>query len=277
MPRFTETVLWHLAEFYGILAFLNSAAIPSLQRRFLRAIADNSHFHVLFEHLPGVSFFAKDAAGRIMRANGTFLERLEVASEEDVIGRTDYELFPEGLADNFRRDDLEVMRSGRPKLNLVELFLNQQGLVDWFVTNKLPVFDRDGRAIGVMGTVQAYELQRRQSYPYPEIEKAVAYIRARFDESIRMGDLARHVGLSVRHFDRRFKQALSISPKSFLIKTRLQAACEELRRSGISVGELALRLGFSDQSSFTLLFRREMGITPLKYRQRYRSQPGQFE
>lgn len=242
-----------------------------LQRRFLRAIADDSHFQALFEHLPGVSFFAKDAEGRIMRSNRTFRERLELEHEDDIIGRTDFELFPEGLAKNFRRDDLEVMRTGKPKLDLVELFLNQQGLVDWFVTNKLPVFDRQGRAIGVMGTVQPYALQHRLSYPYPEIEKAVAYIRERHREAIKMADLARHVGLSVRHFDRRFKQALSISPKSFQIKTRIQSACETLRQSTISVGELALDLGFSDQSSFTLLFRREMGMTPLKYRRRYRS------
>lgn len=142
---------------------------------------------------------------------------------------------------------------------------------DWFVTNKLPIFDRQGTAIGVMGTVQNYELQRRLSYPYPEIEKAVAYIRDHFSESINMADLARNVGLSVRHFDRRFKEALNIGPKSFQIKTRIQSACEALRQSGVSVGEIALELGFSDQSSFTLLFRREMRMTPLKYRQSYRA------
>ena len=243
----------------------------ALQRRFLRAIADESHFQTLFEHLPGVSFFAKDAEGRIMRSNRTFRERLGYDGEEDIVGCTDFELFPEGLARSFRRDDQEVMRAARPKLDLVELFLNQRGLVDWFVTNKLPVLDRKGGAIGVMGTVQPYALEYRLSYPYPEIEKAVDYIRCRYREAIRMADLAKRVGLSVRHFDRRFKQALSVSPKSFLIKTRIQSACESLRESTISVGELALELGFSDQSSFTLLFRREMGLTPLKYRRRYRT------
>ncbi len=243
-----------------------------MQRRFLRAIADDSHFQALFEHLPGVSFFAKDEAGRIMRSNRTFRERFGFEREEDIVGCRDSELFPEGLAKSFRRDDLEVMRTGRPKLDLVELFLNQQGLVDWFVTNKLPVFDRDGKAIGVMGTVQPYALQHRLFYPYPEIERAVAHIREHFRKPIRMADLARNVGLSVRHFDRRFKQALSVSPKSFQLKTRIQAACEALRESTDSVGGISADLGFSDQSSFTLLFRREMGLTPLKYRQRYRAE-----
>ena len=206
-----------------------------------------------------------------MRANRAFYGRLEFDREEDIVCRTDFDLFPEGMTEHFRSDDLEVMRSGRPKLELVELFLNQQGMVDWFVTNKLPILDVRGRAIGVMGTVQEYELQRRVSYPYPEIERAVDFIREHPDRAIRMTDLARHVGLSVRHFDRRFKQALSVSPKSFQIKTRIQAACESLLRSSRSVGQIALELGFSDQSSFTLQFRREMGITPLKYRRRYQA------
>ncbi len=272
VPGRAETVLWRLAKFYGKMDIVNLKQKQVLQRGFLRAIADGSHFQVLFEHLPRVSFFAKDAEGRIMRSNRTFRERLGMEREEDIVGCTDFELFPEGLAKSFRRDDLEVIRTGRPKLELVELFLNQQGLVDWFVTNKLPVFDHDGDAIGVMGTVQPYDLQHRLAFPYPEIEKAVAHIREHFREPIRMADLARQVGLSVRHFDRCFKQALSVSPKSFLIKTRIQAACESLRESTDSVGEISAELGFSDQSSFTLLFRREMGMTPLKYRQRYRRQ-----
>ena len=271
LPPAPETVLWHLAKFYGYLAIVTSAQKHRLQRRFLAIIAADSHFHRLFEHLPGVSFFSKDAEGRIMRANRAFYGRLEFDREEDIVGRTDFDLFPEGMTEHFRSDDLEVMRSGRPKLELVELFLNQQGMVDWFVTNKLPILDVRGRAIGVMGTVQEYELQRRVSYPYPEIERAVDFIREHPDRAIRMTDVARHVGLSVRHFDRRFKQALSVSPKSFQIKTRIQAACESLLRSSRSVGQIALELGFSDQSSFTLQFRREMGITPLKYRRRYQA------
>ena len=250
---------------------MNLSDRQRLQEHFLKEIAEDSHFQVLFEHLPRVSFFAKDSEGRIMRANRTFRDRLELEEEEDIIGLSDFDLFPKGLADNFRRDDLKVMQTGKPMLNLVELFLNREGKVDWYMTNKLPVFNRQGQAIGVMGTVQPYALAYRLSYPYPEIEKAVAYIRTHFKESLKMAYLARHVGLSVRHFDRKFKQALSISPKSFQIKTRIQAACETLRESSVNVGELASDLGFSDQSSFTLHFRKEMGITPLKYRQKYLS------
>ncbi|MDA7915929.1 AraC family transcriptional regulator [Verrucomicrobia bacterium] len=248
---------------------MNAENTQAEQTRFLRSIAEDSHFHLLLEYIPGVSFFAKNDKSQIMRANRNFLERFGFKEEFEIIGRSDFELFPEGLAENFRRDDLEVMESREPKIHIVELFLNRQGLVDWFVTNKLPIVNRKGDVIGVMGTVQDYELQRRISYPYPEIERAVAIIREDYSEPLKMAELAKKVGLSVRQFDRKFQQALSISPKSFLIKTRIQAGCELLRQTALSVGEVAQELAFSDQSSFTLLFRREMGMTPLKYRQRY--------
>ena len=38
-----------------------------------------------------------------------------------------------------------------PKLNIAELFFNTQGIPDWFITHKLPVFNREGLVIGVMG------------------------------------------------------------------------------------------------------------------------------
>ncbi|MCB1078244.1 MAG: helix-turn-helix transcriptional regulator, partial [Verrucomicrobiae bacterium] len=57
-----------------------------------------------------------------------------------------------------------------------------------------------------------------------------------------------------------------VSPQTFLIKTRVQAACEALRNTGTPIGDIALDLGFYDQSSFTGHFRHHMGVTPLRYR-----------
>ena len=56
----------------------------------------------------------------------------------------------------FRRDDTEVLRSGKPMLNSIELFFNRQGIPDWFLTHKLPVRDRRGRVIGIIGVTQSY-------------------------------------------------------------------------------------------------------------------------
>lgn len=247
-----------------------STTTSDSRRSFLEAIAPESHFHRLFEHLPGISFFAKNDQSEIMAANRWFLERFGFTHESQIVGKTDYELFPGALAEHFREDDLEVIRSKEPKLGIVELFLNRQGIPDWFITNKMPILSRDGNVIGVMGTVQNYEIRRRIAQPYGEIGRAVEFVRDHFRESIQIRDLARMVGLSVRQFDRRFKESFNMTPKSFLIKTRIQAACEHLRDTDDPISDVACDLGFCDQSSFTFHFRRQMGITPLRYRRQFR-------
>jgi PAS domain S-box-containing protein len=222
----------------------------------------------LFDHLPGYSFFAKNAEGEVMSANQAFYERFGFTNEEEIVGKTDFDLFPVGLADKFRRDDLKVMKSGEPMLGLVELFFNRQGLPDWYLTNKFPVIGRDGEVIGVMGMVRSYAKQAKLIQPFVQIEAAVDFIRDNFKGRIAIGELARHTGLSPRQFDRKFKEAFGMSPQQFIIKTRILAACEGLANLECPISEISIELGFCDQSSFTMHFRKHMGVTPMQYRKR---------
>ncbi|MCF6314493.1 MAG: PAS domain-containing protein, partial [Verrucomicrobiales bacterium] len=118
------------------------------QSDFLARRADQSLFYHLFDHLPGLSFFAKNQQFEIVCASQSFIERLGFHDESEIIGKTDFELFPRQLAENFRKDDLDVMQSGKPRLHIIELFFNPQGIPDWYITNKLPVFDHDKNIIG---------------------------------------------------------------------------------------------------------------------------------
>ncbi|MFT5128769.1 MAG: AraC-like DNA-binding protein [Rhodothermales bacterium] len=233
---------------------------------FLAQIAGTSHFDQLFGHLPGISFFAKNADLELQAANPAFWSRLGLASEADLIGKTDFELFPQRLAENFRRDDLVVMKRRKPMLDILELFFDTQGLPDWFLTNKFPIFDPFGEVIGVMGTVRSFAGERRARSSLAQLDRAVEFLRTNFCSEVRMSELATHCGMSVRQFNRRFREAFNTTPNAFLIKTRIHAACELLRDSEVPISMIAEQLGFYDQSSFTLHFRRHMGTTPLRYR-----------
>lgn len=246
-----------------------SALSRQLKSDFLRALSPDSHFEVLFDHLPGVSFFAKNLHFQIVSANRAFWERLGCHSEDEVIGKNDFELFPERLASKFRGDDEAVIRSGEPKLKIVELFFNLQGLPDWYFTNKFPVFGRDGSVIGVMGTVQSYSGEKSALTPHLQLDRAVSYIREHFQEPISMTDLAKRTGMSVRQFNRRFREVFGTNPSTFLIKTRIQAACEDLRSTDRQISEIALDYGFCDQSAFTQHFKTHMGVTPARYRKEH--------
>lgn len=242
----------------------------ALREAFLESVAPNRAFHLLLDNLPGVLFFAKDTDGRLLVANRALLDLYGYANEEDFWGVTDFELLPHSLAEKFRKDDLEVINSGEPMLEIVEVFISRQGIPAWFLTNKIPVFSRKGEVIGVMGTIQDYDQQRDLLPADSDILPALQHIGANFNREIPIPSLAEMCGISVRQFERKFKEHLKTPPQQYIIKMRVHAACDELRRTKKPIGDIAIDLGFYDQAAFSRQFRKHMGMTPLYYRKEYR-------
>ncbi len=241
-----------------------------IRNQFFRSLSPLSSFHLLFEHVPGLIFFAKDRQSRFMAANRNFYERFGVKDEAALIGKNDDDFFPPGLASHFREDDSAVMSTGQPKLNIVELFFNDSGTPDWFITNKMPLFDEGGIAVGVMGTTRSYETSKQVMQPYLSIDRAVELIRTGYRSKLTVQALAAHVNLSERQLQRKFVAAFGSSPQEFLMKVRVQAACNMLQHTDRSVGEIAEATGFPDSSAFIQHFRKHLGTTPLHYQKRFR-------
>ncbi len=248
----------------------SQASNESLVReRFLRQLSPDTPFYRVFDLMPDFAFFAKDRQFRIVCASQGFIERFGFRHEVELIGRSDFDLFPLHLAESFRKDDEEVMSTGLPKLNIVELFFTDQGIPDWFITNKMPLRNQAGEVMGLMGFAHSYEGRRQVLQPFLQIEKALTYIRENFRRGVSIKELASAVHLSPRHLQRKFVETFGSSPQAFIIKLRLQAACEALHQGATQISEIARELGFCDQSAFTQLFQKHMAMTPLRYRKRF--------
>jgi PAS domain S-box-containing protein len=237
---------------------------------FLSEIRPDQAFHLLFDHLPGVLFFAKDCEGRLFAANRALLDLYGYEREEEFWGVTDFELLPRSLAEKFRQDDLRVIETGEPMLEIVEVFISRQGIPAWFLTNKIPIRSHSGEVIGVMGTIQDYDQQRELLPTDSDILPALRHIGANFHREIAIPMLAEKCGLSVRQFERKFKEHLKTPPQQYIIKMRIHAACDELRGSRKPIADIATDLGFYDQAAFSRQFRKHMGMTPMYYRKEYR-------
>jgi AraC-like DNA-binding protein len=244
------------------------------RERFLRRIGPATPFYRLFDYLPELSFFAKDRSFRLMCASQRFLERFGFCEESEVVGRDDFELFPGRLAENFRRDDEEVLRTGEPKLNIVELFFNEQGVPDWFITNKLPLRDAAGVVIGLMGTVHSYEGRREVLHRDLLLDRAIAYIRENFRTGVTVKELGHAIHMSQRQLHRKFMSAFGSNPQTFIMKLRIQSACDALQRKDSEIHAVASAHGFCSQSAFTQLFQKYVGLTPRRYQQRFQLQQG---
>jgi AraC-like DNA-binding protein len=163
-----------------------------------------------------------------------------------------------------------VLSTGEPKLNIVELFFNEQGVPDWFITHKLPVRDRQGRVIGLMGTAHSYAGRLGETQAPQTVERALTIIRENFRRGLTVKELANLLHVTPRQLHRKFVAAFGTSPQAFIVKLRVQAACEALQQADSQISAVAETLGFCDQSAFTQLFQKYVGLTPFKYQQRFK-------
>lgn len=83
-----------------------------------------------------------------------------------------------------------------------------------------------------------------------------------------LDDLADAAGLSVRHFTRRFRDALGLAPMEYLDRKRLGLAQQMIAYESSSLGEVSERMGFSSPAVFSRWFTRLAGETPSDYRSR---------
>ncbi len=92
-----------------------------------------------------------------------------------------------------------------------------------------------------------------------------AYIEEHLAEHIPVAALAQLARLSACHFCRAFKQSFGVPPHRFHSRRRIERAKTLLAKSGYSVTEIGLTLGFSETSSFSTAFRKATGLTPTAY------------
>jgi AraC-like DNA-binding protein len=96
------------------------------------------------------------------------------------------------------------------------------------------------------------------------------YIDQHLTESVRTEVLARIAALSPGHFNRAFKQSTGISPHRYILQKRVAFATELLRETTRALADIALDVGFADQSHFCRTFASISGETPSACRRRFR-------
>jgi len=104
----------------------------------------------LVDHLP-LSVYLKDTAGRKTLANAEDLKNFGLASEAELLGRTDFDFFPPEQAVAFHADDQRVLRTSQPVLQREEQVTRPDGSKHWILTSKVPLFDAAGQVTGLAG------------------------------------------------------------------------------------------------------------------------------
>lgn len=98
------------------------------------------------------------------------------------------------------------------------------------------------------------------------LNRVLEHVNANLSDKLELSVLAEVAGVNLYHFARAFKQSTGESPHQYVLRRRIEEAKELLRHPQLSIIEASARTGFVDQSHFSKVFRRVVGIAPSEYR-----------
>lgn len=225
----------------------------------------------LFDFLPSVYFYAKDAQHRYVGINqATLTNVFGLKDSSEIFGLTDADFQPIALAEAYHAEDRRVMNGKIAIPNEVWLVPHVRGTPQWFVSSKTPLFNADGNVVGLAGVMYPIKTPQEQENYFMELTPVVNFIDANFTCPVSMSEMAEMAGLSTTHFNQRFKAIFQMSPTAYVLSRRIQLAQKLLVESNKTISQVGAAVGFYDQSHFTKRFKRLVGLTPNAYRSQYR-------
>jgi PAS domain S-box-containing protein len=226
-----------------------------------------------FDQIDDVRVFVKDAERRFVACSEPFAQLLGYRHPWQLFGLRDEDISPEYLVEHYRGHDEQVLSTGDPLIDLVELVRNPNGSYDWFLTTKTPIRPQGGTPIGIVGVTRALTKRDSVSRRLLSLTPAVELISREYARAVSVEELAATVSLSPSHFSRSFKAHFGATPHQYLRQVRLMAACDLLAASDLPMSVIAGRTGFYDQSHLSNELKEERGITPAEYRATYGNSP----
>lgn len=107
-------------------------------------------FRAVIDNIPD-AIYIKDLSGRKTLANMAEVKLTGASSEADLIGKTDYDLFPFDVAESYTKDDIPVIQHGIPLVNREGTLVDGNGKTHWMIGTKLPLYDNNKNIIGLLG------------------------------------------------------------------------------------------------------------------------------
>ncbi len=242
------------APFQGLVS---DGGILLVDARLLEQIADLMH---------DTAFFIKDAAGRYLVVNQSLVERHGLRDKAAMLGRRPCDVCPGEYGRVPTEQDAQVLRTGRPILERLEMFWRRPHLPGWGLTSKLPIRDRHGVVSGLIGISKDLTAHVGREEVPPAVALALRELETSFDQRVSPSSLAKQAGMSPARFARSVKRIHGVSPMQLITKTRITAGARMLRETDAAVAEIALECGFADHSAFTRAFRSLTGMSPSEHR-----------
>jgi diguanylate cyclase (GGDEF)-like protein/PAS domain S-box-containing protein len=96
-------------------------------------------------------FYVKDQLCRLVKVNRRTAIDSGYTNIDDIVGKTNIELFGEERGSRYQEQDLRVMKTGIPIIGHIDSFVDAAGKTNWTSTTKWPIHDDEGKIVGVLG------------------------------------------------------------------------------------------------------------------------------
>lgn len=121
---------------------------------------ERDRLRTLIDHLPDY-IFIKDSECRFVTVNKSHIEIFGCASEDEIVGKTDFDFCPPDLARLYEEDDLRVLQTGMTLVNREEEMVAPSGERRWILTTKVPLRDEYDRIVGLVGICRDITKRKR--------------------------------------------------------------------------------------------------------------------
>ncbi|MFX6540372.1 PAS domain-containing protein, partial [Acinetobacter baumannii] len=153
-----------------------------------------------------VVFFIKNTEARYVFVNQTLVNRCGLKDKTALLGKTSEEVFPHSLGKIYTSQDLQVIRRGKKLTEQLELHLYAKNQSGWCLTYKEPLFDADGKLVGIAGISNDLNVPEHTHPAFYKMVQVEDYIKKNYAETITLAHLTAIAGVSVAQLERYCKK-----------------------------------------------------------------------
>ncbi len=124
----------------------------------------------------------------------------------------------------------------------------------------------EGLTIQLIAEIARHDYKMTSPKSLPWLRRVEDIIQSRFTERLTLGELARSAGVHPVHVAREFHRHKGCTIGQRIRQLRIEQACQMLMRGDSALADVAVGVGFPDQSQFTKTFKNLVGVTPSEYR-----------
>jgi len=136
-------------------------------------------------------------------------------------------------------------------------------------------YGREFRLQGLLGVFLSELIEEAGKYVvignnYKElyIKKSLEFVETNYSRKLNISEMAKSVGLNKNYFSTFFRVNIGVTPQKYIIRFRINKACELMANQGLTISDISRSVGYDDTLGFSKIFKKEKGLSPKNYRER---------